>query len=303
MTPPWAWGAFLIVVLLALALDLGVAQRGRSEMRIRDAVRWTIAWVAFAALVGAAIALMKGQGASLAFVAGYLVEESLSVDNLFVFVMIFAYFKIPRALHHRVLFYGVLGALVMRGLFIGFGVLLFSRFQWIGVVFGVLLVITGIRTGMRQESSFDASHSRVVRWLRRLIPMTDQFHGARLFVREAGRRMATPLLLVLALVEITDVAFAIDSIPATFGVTRDPFLVFTSNICAVLGLRALYGVVAAAISRFALLRYGVAVILAFIGVKMMTESFIHIDIGVSLGVIVAVLLLSTLASLRWPRAD
>src|SRR5579862_6308363 len=168
--------------------------------------------------------------------------------------MVFAYFNVPRAVHHRVLFYGVLGALVMRGVFIGVGALLFARFQWIAAVFGIILVFTGVRTAMRNESTFDASRSRVVRWVRRLVPMTDRFHGGHIIVREAGRRIATPLLLVLVLLEVTDIAFAIDSIPATFGVTKDPFIVFTSNICAVLGLRALYGLVAAAIGRFALLR-------------------------------------------------
>lgn len=298
--PLWAWTAFIAVVMAALAIDLGLLRRGPQEMRIRQAVTWSIVWVLFAAIVGGAIAIGLGKASALAFAAGYLVEESLSVDNLFVFVMIFAFFKVPRGVHHRVLFYGVLGALVLRGVFIAVGAVLFARFQWVSAVFGIILVVTAVRTARHHDASFDASRSTLVRWIRRAIPMTDELHGERLVIRGPSGWAATPLLLVLVLLEVTDLAFAVDSIPATFGVTRDAFIVFTSNMCAVLGLRALYGLVATAISRFALLRYGVAVVLAFIGAKMLAEPVVHIDVGVSLAVIVAVLAISILASLRRP---
>ena len=299
--PLWAWSIFIATVLAALAVDLGLLRRRPYEMRMREAVAWTLIWILFAAVVGIAIAFGLGKGPALAFAAGYLVEQSLSVDNLFVFVMIFAYFKVPRSAHHRVLFYGVLGALIMRGVFIALGAVLFARFQWVSAVFGIILVVTAVRTAVHRESSFDASRSRLVRWIRRAIPMSDELHGARLIVRGPDRWIATPLLLVLVLLEVTDIAFAVDSIPATFGVTRDAFIVFTSNICAVLGLRALYGLVATAITRFSLLRYGVAVVLAFIGVKMLAEPIVHVDVGVSLAVIVGVLTVSILTSLRRPR--
>lgn len=296
--PLWAWIAFIAVVLAALAFDLGVLRRGPHEMRMHQAAVWTVVWVLFAAVVAGAIAVGLGKGSALAFAAGYLVEESMSVDNLFVFVMIFAYFKVPRSVHHRVLFYGILGALIMRGVFIAVGAVLFARFQWVSVLFGIVLVATGVRTATHRESSFDASRSRLVRWIRRAIPMTDDLRGAQLLVRDSGAWTATPLLLVLILLEVTDIAFAVDSIPATFGVTHDAFIVFTSNICAVLGLRALYGLVATAITRFSLLRYGVAAVLAFIGAKMLAEPVVHVGVGVSLTVIVAVLAISILASLR-----
>ena len=290
---------FIAVVLAALALDLGILRREVREMTIREAAGWTAVWVLFAAMVGATIAIGLGRPPALAFAAGYLIEESMSVDNQFVFVMIFAYFQIPRRDHHRVLFYGIVGALLMRGAFIALGAVLF-RFQWVSIVFGIVLVVTALRTAAHRQSSFDASRSRVVRWIRRIVPVSDDLHGARLVVRGTNGWTATPLLLVLILLEVTDIAFAVDSIPATFGVTHDAFIVFTSNICAVLGLRALYGLVAAAITRFALLRYGVAAVFAFVGIKMLAEPVLHIDVGASLLVIVAVLAISILASLRRP---
>lgn len=298
--PLWAWIAFIAVVLVALGIDLGLLRRGPREMRMRQAAAWTLIWVMFAVVVAIAIVIGLGKAPALAFAAGYLVEESLSVDNLFVFVMIFAYFKVPRSVHHRVLFYGVLGALIMRGVFIAVGAVLFVRFQWVSAVFGIILVATGVRTAAHRESSFDASRSRLVRWVRRAVPMTDDLRGDRLMIRDRAGWTATPLLLVLILLEVTDIAFAVDSIPATFGVTHDAFIVFTSNICAVLGLRALYGLVATAITRFALLRYGVAIVLTFIGAKMLAEPLIHVDVGISLAVIVVVLAISILASLRRP---
>jgi tellurite resistance protein TerC len=227
----------------------------------------------------------------------------LSVDNIFVMVLIFNYFSVPREFQHRVLFWGILGALIMRGLFIAVGALLVSRFEWVLYVFGAMLVITGIRMAFKSDEEFDAEQNPVVRFVRRFVPMTAGYRGAHFFTLENGRRVATPLLLVLVLVEFTDLMFAIDSIPAIFAVTTDPFIVFTSNIFAILGLRSMYFLLAAVVHRFYLLKYGLAVILVFVGAKMLLEHFLHVPILLSLGVIVAVLGGSIAASLIWPKAE
>jgi tellurite resistance protein TerC len=234
---------------------------------------------------------------------GYVVEEALSADNIFVMVLIFEYFRVPKLCQHRVLFYGILGALVMRGLFIAVGAALIARFHWILYLFGAMLVVTGIRMGIKSDEEFDGEQNRIVRAARRLLPFSNDYHGKNFFVVEAGRKLATPLLLVLILVELTDLVFAIDSIPAIFGVTTDPFIVFTSNIFAVLGLRSLYFLLAAVVDRFHLLKYGLALILSFVGFKMLSERFIEIDIALSLSIILGVLALSITASLVWPRRE
>jgi len=244
---------------------------------------------------------MSGRHVALTFLTGYVVEEALSADNIFVMVLIFEYFRVPKVCQHRVLFYGILGALVMRGLFIAVGAALIATFHWILYVFGAMLVITGVRMGIKGDEEFDGEQNRIVRAARRLLPFSQDFHGKHFFVVEAGRKVATPLLLVLILVELTDLVFAIDSIPAIFGVTTDPFIVFTSNIFAVLGLRSLYFLLAAVVDRFHLLKYGLALILSFVGFKMLTERFIEIDIVLSLSIILGVLALSITASLVWPR--
>jgi tellurite resistance protein TerC len=245
----------------------------------------------------------KGAGPALEFLAGYVVEESLSVDNLFVMVVIFEYFRVPAICQHRVLFYGILGALVMRGLFIGLGTLLLSRFEWILYVFGAMLLVTGIRMMFKQDEEFEGDKNRIVILVRRFVPMTADYRGKNFFVPVDGRRIATPLLLVLILVEFTDLIFAVDSIPAIFGITREPFIVFTSNIFAILGLRSMYFLLAAVIERFYLLKYGLAIILSFIGVKMLGEQLFHIDILVSLAVVLGTLLLAVIASTVWPRPE
>jgi tellurite resistance protein TerC len=239
----------------------------------------------------------------LTFLTGYVVEEALSADNIFVMVLIFEYFRVPKLCQHRVLFYGILGALVMRGLFIAVGAALIARFHWILYLFGAMLVVTGIRMGIKSDEEFDGEQNRIVRAARRLLPFSNDYHGKNFFVVEAGRKLATPLLLVLILVELTDLVFAIDSIPAIFGVTTDPFIVFTSNIFAVLGLRSLYFLLAAVVDRFHLLKYGLALILSFVGFKMLSERFIEIDIALSLSIILGVLALSITASLVWPRRE
>jgi tellurite resistance protein TerC len=299
----WFWVGFIAFVLTMLALDLGVFHREAHEVRPKEAGIWTAVWVALALLFAGGLYLLSGRHVALTFLTGYVVEEALSADNIFVMVLIFEYFRVPKVCQHRVLFYGILGALVMRGLFIAAGAALIARFHWILYVFGALLVVTGIRMGIKSDEEFDGDQNRIVRAARRLLPFSKDFHGKHFFVVEAGRKVATPLLLVLILVELTDLVFAIDSIPAIFGVTTDPFIVFTSNIFAVLGLRSLYFLLTAVVDRFHLLKYGLALILSFVGFKMLTERYIEIDIVLSLSVILGVLALSIAASLMWPRRE
>jgi TerC family integral membrane protein len=297
----WFWAGFIAFVLAMLALDLGVFHRQAHEVHPKEAGIWTAVWVALALLFAGGLYMMSGRHVALTFLTGYVVEEALSADNIFVMVLIFEYFRVPKVCQHRVLFYGILGALVMRGLFIAVGAALIATFHWILYVFGAMLVITGVRMGIKGDEEFNGEQNRIVRAARRLLPFSQDFHGKHFFVVEAGRKVATPLLLVLILVELTDLVFAIDSIPAIFGVTTDPFIVFTSNIFAVLGLRSLYFLLAAVVDRFHLLKYGLALILSFVGFKMLTERFIEIDIVLSLSIILGVLALSIAASLVWPR--
>lgn len=296
----WFWIGFVGFILAMLALDLGVFHRRVHEVRSKEAAIWTGVWVCLALIFAGGLARFYGPRHALTFLTGYVIEESLSADNIFVIVLIFDYFLVPKICQHRVLFYGILGALVMRGLFIGLGTVLLAKFRWITYIFGAMLVVTGGRMAFKHDQRFDADQNPIVRAMRRFVPLARDFHGKHFFTLETGRKVATPLLLVLVLVEFTDLVFAIDSIPAIFGVTRDPFIVFTSNIFAVLGLRSLYFLLASVIERFHLLKYGLAIILTFVGVKMLGEHWFHIDVVWSLVVIVAVLGLSIAASLWWP---
>ncbi|HVA57861.1 MAG: TerC family protein [Gemmatimonadaceae bacterium] len=298
----WFWVGFLAFVLTMLALDLGVFHREAHEVRPREAAMWTVLWVTLALLFALVLRIFEPRGTALTFLTGYLLEESLSADNIFVIALIFTYFGVPKRAHHRVLFYGILGALVLRGVFIAVGALLLARFEWVLYVFGALLVFTGLRMAFHDDSAdFDGEKNLAVRLTRRFVPMTPHYDDARFFTRDGVRRLATPLLLVLVMVEVTDLAFAIDSIPAIFGVTRDPFLVFTSNIFAVLGLRSLFFLLVSVIDRFYLLKYGLSAILTFIGVKMLVDPWVKVPIGASLAVILFVLVVSVAASLAWPR--
>ena len=299
----WLWVGFVAFVLAMLALDLGVFHRKAHEVRPREAAIWVAVWVTLALVFAAGLWHFKGSESALTFLTGYVIEESLSVDNLFVMVVIFEYFTVPAQCQHRVLFYGILGALVMRGLFIGVGALLLARFEWILYVFGAMLVVTGVRMMFKHDEEFDGEHNRIVRTVRKLVPMTKEYHDKHFFTTQNGRRVATPLLLVLILVEFTDLIFAVDSIPAIFGITKDPFLVFTSNIFAILGLRSMYFLLAAVVEKFYLLKYGLAVILSFIGVKMLIEPRFHIPILASLGVVVGTLAVSIAASLIWKERE
>ena len=256
--PTWWWFGFNALVLLLLALDLGIFNRRAHAVAMREALGWSALWVALAAAFGAWIGQAMGKQAMLEFYSGYLIEQALSVDNLFVFLLIFGYFRIPASLQHRVLFWGILGALLMRGVMIAAGALLLARFHWIIYLFGGFLLVTGVRMAFGGETQVEPEANPVIRLLRRLLPISTRFHGERFFVRDTApdgrdRLVATPLFVVLALVETTDVVFAVDSIPAVFGVTRDPFLVYTSNVFAILGLRSLYFVLAGVIGTFHLL--------------------------------------------------
>lgn len=299
----WWWVGFNTLVLILLAVDLGVFNRKAHSVSVRQALLFSAIWVSLAIAFGVGVGQVMGRQAMLEFFAGYLVEQALSVDNLFVFILIFGYFKIAPELQHRVLFWGILGALVMRGAMIASGAALLARFHWIIFVFGAFLVFTGIRMAFGGDSDIEPENNPVIRFVRRFVPITREFHGDRFLVHvplEPGgkpRWIATPLLLVLILVETTDVVFAVDSIPAIFGVTRNAFLVYTSNVFAVLGLRSLYFVLAGVIGTFHLLRYGLSIVLAFVGAKMLLSEVYEISIGWSLGIVAAVLLGSVLLSL------
>ena len=299
-TNVWMWAGFIAFVLVMLSLDLGVFNRTPHVVKAREALTWTAVWVALALVFAGGLAVFVDHQSALTFLTGYVIEESLSVDNIFVIVLIFQYFAVPPQFQHRVLFWGILGALLMRGLFIGLGAALLARFDWIFYIFGALLVFTGIRMAIKQDEEFDGEQNPVVKLVRRFLPLTHDYRGKHFFAVEHGKKFATPLLLVLVLVEATDLIFAVDSIPAIFGITRDPFLVFTSNIFAVLGLRSLFFLLASVVTKFHLLKYGLAVILTFVGAKMLAEQWIHLPILLSLGIVVGVLGASIVASLVWP---
>ncbi len=300
---PWMWVAFSVIVFGLLALDLGVVNRRAHVPSTREALGWSAAWVGVAAAFGLGVGHFLGRDAALSFAAAYLTEEALSVDNLFVFLVLFAYFRVPDALRHRVLFWGILGALVMRGVMIAAGALMLERFEWLLYVFGAFLIFTAGRMAFGGGDHVDPSHNPVLRLVRRLLPVTRGYRGTHFFVREAppdgGAPLlsATPLFVVLALVETTDLVFAVDSIPAVFGITREPFIVYTSNVFAILGLRSLFFVLAGVMERFHLLGFGLAGVLAFVGVKMLLAERWHVPVGGSLAVIAGCLGVSVIASL------
>ncbi|HYJ80540.1 MAG TPA: TerC family protein [Longimicrobiaceae bacterium] len=307
------WVAFIVFVVVMLAIDLGVFNRTAHVVSVREAARWSIITVVLAALFAVGIGtrtlpfdIIGGKADALAFVTGYIIELALSVDNIFVFVLIFAYFKVPPKYQHRVLFWGVLGALVMRGAMIGAGAMLIERFHWIIYVFGAFLVFTGIRMATQDELDIEPESNPALKLIRRFLPVSHSYDGQHFFTRrEFGGRMrtaATPLFVVLVLVETTDLIFAVDSIPAIFAVTTDPFLVFTSNVFAILCLRSLYFLLAGVIDKFHYLKLGLSVVLVFIGTKMLaTIAHIEVPIGISLAVVASVLVGSVVLSLVWPR--
>lgn len=272
---------FGLLVFGMLSIDLGVFHRRAHAVSLREAAIWSVIWIVLALLFDLGVWAAFGSEKASSFLASYLVEKSLSVDNIFVFVAIFAYFFVESTYQHRILFWGILGALIMRGLFIGVGLSLLERFHGLTYVLGGFLVLTGIRFA-REDEGVHPEHNPVIRWLQRFLPLSSTYRGQAFLVREAGRLLATPLLLVLLVVEMTDVIFAVDSVPAVLAISSDPFIVYTSNIFAILGLRALYFVFSGIIPRFAYLRYGLCAILVFVGAKMLIVDFYRIPIHLSL---------------------
>lgn len=296
-----AWVVFSLLVLGMLAIDLGFFHRKAHKESMREAVAWSVVWISIALLFNGGVFLAFGPQKGMEFLAAYLIEKSLSVDNIFVFVAIFTYFSVEARYQHRVLFWGIMGALVMRGIFIYAGIALIERFQWVTYLLGGFLVLTGLKFA-KEETEIQPDRNPVVRFFREIVPVTATFRGQSFFVREHGRWLATPLMVVLLVVEITDVIFATDSVPAVLSVSRDPFIVYSSNVFAILGLRALYFVLAGAMVKFIYLRYGLAAILIFVGGKMLIHHWIHVPIPVSLGVIAGLLSFSIyLSVLRHPR--
>jgi tellurite resistance protein TerC len=301
----WLWVGFNAFVLAMLAVDLLVFHKEAHEVRVAEAATWSLVWIALALLFGAGVYGFMGRQAGLEYYTGYVIEKALSVDNIFVFVLIFSVFRVPARFQHRVLFWGILGALLMRGAMIGAGAYLIQQFHWVIYIFGAFLVFTGIRTGMHDEHNLDPQANVAVRLIRRLVPVSDAYHGQRFFVREdsasGSRLLATPLFVVLVLVETTDLIFAVDSIPAIFAVTQEPFIVYSSNVFAILGLRALYFLLADVIHRFHYLKIGLSIVLVFVGLKMLATDLFKVPIGASLAIIMLVLGASIAASWFWPR--
>lgn len=297
------WVAFNIFVLGMLAIDLGVFHRKAHAVSIKEASIWSAVWIALALIFNLGVYFVWGQEKALEFLTGYVIEKSLSVDNLFVFLMIFNYFATPSMYQHRVLFWGIVGALIMRAIFIATGAALLEAFHWMIYVFGAFLIITGAKMLLQGDQKLKPDKNPVVRLFQSWIPITNEYQGQRFFVRKEGKIHATLLMLVLVVVETTDVIFAVDSIPAIFAITRDPFIVYTSNVFAILGLRALYFLLAGVMEMFTYLKVGLSVVLCFVGAKMMLVDLYEIPIAVSLGVVGGILTLSVLASVfvRWQK--
>ncbi len=294
---PLLWAGFIVFVLAMLAVDLGVFHRKAHEVSLKEAAIWSGVWASFAVLFNVGVYFWFGADRALEFTTGYLIEKALAVDNIFVFVIIFSTFAIPAIYQHRVLFWGVLGALIMRAGFIFAGAAFIQRFHWAIYLFGGVLAVTGLKLLFQRHEEVHPEKSFMVRWVQRVFPITPTLRGDRFFVLEQGRRYATPLLLALVVVEVSDVIFAVDSIPAIFAITTDPFIVFTSNIFAILGLRSLYFLLAGIITKFSYLKIGLSFVLIFVGAKMLLVDVYKVPIMASLGVIAGILTLSVVASL------
>ena len=300
-TPLWFWIAFNAAVFVILAVDLGVFHRKAHAISMKEAALSTVVLVSLSLLFAAAVWKIRGPKSGIDFLTGYVIEYALSVDNIFVFVLLFRFFAVPPAYQHRVLFWGILTAVVLRGAMIAAGVSLISRFNWILYLFGAFLLYTGIKMLFHKGAEVDPEQNPVIRFFQRVIPVSHEFEGAKFIVRRAETFHFTPLFLVFIVVNVTDVIFAVDSIPAIFGITVDPFIVYTSNICAVLGLRSLYFLLAGMMDLFTYLQTGLAIVLSFVGVKMLLNEVIHISTPASLAFIVAVLAVSITASMLHQR--
>jgi len=300
----WMWVAFNAFVLVMLAVDLGVLHRHAHEVKLKEALTWSGVWIALALFFALGVYVWYGPQPALEFLTGYIIEKSLSVDNIFVFVLIFSYFKVPARYQHKVLFWGILGALVMRAIFIFAGIALLQRLHWIIYIFGALLILTGIKMAMEKDKEIHPDKNPVLRLFRRFVPVTENYHADHFFVKQAGHYAATPLFVVLLVVETTDVIFAVDSIPAILGITVNSFIVYTSNVFAILGLRALYFALAGVMRLFHYLHYGLSAILVFVGAKMLLTDVYKLPVTVALGVIAGILLIAVIASvMRPPQRD
>ena len=311
----WFWVGFNVFVLAMLALDLGVFHRKAHEVRFKEAIAWSVFWIALAFVFNGILffqwdriqpnsAYTNGE-AAMAFLTGYLIEKSLSVDNLFVILLIFSYFAVPSLYQHKVLFWGILGALLFRAVFIFAGVALINQFAWMVIVFGLFLIATGIKMAFQKDKKLEPDKNPVLRLFKRFVPVTPEYHGGKFFTRIDKRVWATPLFVALLFVELTDIVFAVDSIPAILAVTREPFLVYTANVFAILGLRSLYFALAGIMGMFHHLHYGLSLILVFVGGKMLYTHFTgeKVDTALSLGVIAGTITLSIVASLLWPKKE
>jgi len=297
---PFFWTSFILIILVLLSIDLGVFHRRAHAVTVREATCWSLVWILLSLSFGVWIFKTFGKQYGLEFFTGYLIEYALSVDNVFVFILIFSYFAVPARLHHRVLFWGILSALVMRASFIVAGAALIHAFHWVIYIFGAFLVFTGAKILRQGEAEVEPQRNPVVRLFQRFVPMTSGYESGRFFLKHEGTLKATPLALVLVTVEVTDLVFATDSIPAIFGVTHDPFIVYTSNICAILGLRSMYFLLSAVINRFAYLGTGLGIVLIFIGAKMLLGVIYVIPVMVSLLIVAAILAGAVILSLIFP---
>ena len=298
----WPWLAFNLFVLAMLGLDLGVFHKKTHVVSFKESITWTVVWISLALVFNFGIYHYLGPQKGLEFFTGYVIEKSLSVDNVFIFALLFSYFAVPPLYQHKVLFWGVFGALVMRAIMIFLGAALIAKFSWVIYLFGAFLILTGIKMIVKREEEIHPENNPLVRWFKKLMPVTSDYRGDRFFVMENGVRMATPLFVVLLVVEFSDLVFAVDSIPAIFAVTTDPFIVYTSNVFAIMGLRSLYFALAGVMDKFHYLKIGLGVVLTFVGVKMLLgHTPYKIDTLISLGVIITVLIASVAASLLWPK--
>jgi tellurite resistance protein TerC len=297
---PLLWAGFIAFVLCLLAIDLGVFHRKAHEVSLKEAGIWSAVWVSLALAFNGLVLHWFGPERGLEFLTGYLIEKALAVDNIFVFYAIFAYFAVPAIYQHRVLFWGVLGALIMRAIFIFLGAALLAKFHWVMYAFGAILVVTGVRLLTLPDDGIHPDKNPAYKLLRRFVPAVSEYHGARFTIVKNGKRFATPLLIVLILLEWTDLVFAVDSIPAIFAITSDPFIVFTSNIFAILGLRSMFFLLQGVIGRFHLLKPALAAVLLFVGAKMLLIDFVKLPIAISLGVVAALIATGVVASLALP---
>jgi tellurite resistance protein TerC len=297
----FAWMSFSVVVVIMLALDLGVFHRREHEVKMREAIFWSIIWTLIALVFNLGVYFLKGKEMAMQFLAGYILERTLSFDNLFVFLLVFNYFQLPSRYHHKVLFWGIFGALVFRAIFIGFGISLLHYFAWMIYVFGAILVWTGAKLAFEKDKKVEPEKNIFVKWFRRLFPVAADYHEGKFFVRLKGALYATPLMVILVVIESTDVVFAVDSIPAILAISQDAFVVYTSNVFAILGLRALYFAIAELMKMFHHLHYGLSIILVLIGVKMLIAHFYHVPTAIALGAILFILAASVVASIIWPQ--